>query len=187
MDISGDDRSECNIFINDDAKRRFTNSIFSTCLFSERGFSLDLEDPNLGLPASIGSLIDNKKWSKLCQHSELYNTQIVKEFYSNMRLANKKYVVMVRGFNVSYSEGTINMMYVLKKVDDEYQKKIPRADEAEYEVYMQSLCNPNTTWVESGGKKLVRRMDIKPESKALYQFIKNFVKPTTYNETVNKQ
>ncbi|KAL5055512.1 hypothetical protein RYX36_036194 [Vicia faba] len=159
MNISDDDESDSDIFINDDAKRRFTDYISSRGLFSERGFSLDLDDVNLGLPARIGLLIADKKWNKLYQHPNPYNIQIVKEFYSNLKPSNKKIEVM---------------------------ETLSRADEKDYEVYIQSLCNPNTTWVEFGGVKSVTRMNLKPKSKALYQFIKHSIKPTTHIETINK-
>ena len=78
------------------------------------------------------------------------------------------------------------MVFRMKKMDDEYMEILSRADETDYEVYMQSLCNPKTTWVECGGEKSVRRMDLKTESKAWYQFIKHSIKPTTHIDTINK-
>ncbi|KAL5079373.1 hypothetical protein RYX36_007794, partial [Vicia faba] len=127
MDIFNDEGSDCEIFISDEAMRKFTDCISSRGLFFERGFAFDLKDKNLGyLQAS---------------------------FYSNLKPSNKKFVVMVRSFEVSYYEGTINMMFGIKKVDEEYHDILLMADESEYEVYMQSPCNPNTTWVEYGGEK----------------------------------
>ncbi|KAL5081090.1 hypothetical protein RYX36_009511 [Vicia faba] len=187
IDIYDNGGSDCEIFASDEAKRRFTDCIFNQGIFYERGFTFDPKDENLGIPASIAFFIQSKKWHKLRQHPGSYNIQIVKEFYSNLKPANKKSVVMVRGFEVSYSEGTISMMFDLKKVEEEYHDILSRADESEYEVYMQSLCNPNTTWVGSGGEKFVRRMELKLEPKVWYQFIKHSIKPTTHNETANKR
>ncbi|KAL5074761.1 hypothetical protein RYX36_013745, partial [Vicia faba] len=73
-------------------------------------------DENLGIPARISSLIQIKKWCKLCQHPKSYNIQIVNDFYSNLKPANKKLVVL--------------------KVEEEYHDILERADETEYEVYM---------------------------------------------------
>lgn len=187
MEISDEEGSDSEIFVSDEARRRFTDNVSGRSLFSERGFIMDFDHETLGLPASIASLILTKKWGKFCQQPEAYNTQLIKEFYSNLRPSNKIAEVMVRGFCVSYSEGTINMMCGLRRGDDTYQEILERTDEGEYEVFMQSLCKPGTTWVEAAGEKSVRRMDLLPESKAWYQFIKHSVKPTTHNETVNKQ
>ena len=85
-----------------------------------------------------------------------------------------------------YSEGTINMMYGLKKYDDQYQEILEKVDDMEFEVYMKSLCNSNTAWVESCGEKIVKMMNLKPESKDRYLFIKHSLNPTTHNEIVNK-
>ncbi|KAL5102568.1 hypothetical protein RYX36_006895 [Vicia faba] len=148
--------SDSDVFINGDAKCRFTDNI------------------------------NNKKWIKLCQHPNPYNVQLVKEFYSNLNLANKNNEVMVMRIRVSFSGDTINMILRLRTMSNEYQAILSRADETEYEVYMQSICNANTTWVESEGEKFVIRMDLKPVIKAWYQFVKHIVKPTTHNETINK-
>lgn len=187
MEISDEVGSDSEIFVSDEAKRRFTDNVSSRSLFSERGFIMDFDHETLGLTSRIASLIIAKKWGRFCQQPQAYNTQLVKEFYSNFKPSNKAAEVMVRGFCVSYSEGTINMMCGLKKGDDSYEEILERADEGEYEVFMQSLCRPGTKWVEAAEEKSVRRMDLLPESKAWYQFIKHSVKPTTHNETVNKQ
>lgn len=46
------------------------------------------------------------------------------------------------------------MLFRLNKCDDQYQEILSRADETEYDVYMKSLCNQNTTWLESGGENM---------------------------------
>lgn len=153
IQISDGEGSDSEVFISDKARRSFTDNISGRSLFAERGFLMDFDHETLGLPSSIASLILMKKWGKFCQQPEAYNIQMVKEFYSNLKPSNKKAEVMVRGFCVSYSEGTINMLYGLKRGDDIYQEILDRADEVEYEVYMKSLCNPDTSWVEYGGEK----------------------------------
>lgn len=189
MEISDEEGSDSEIFISDEARRRFIDNISGRSLFSERGFIMDFDHETLGLPSIIASLILTKKWGKFCQQPKPYNVQVVKEFYANLKPSNKNVEVMVRGCYVSYSEGTINMICGLKKKSDNdlYQEILERADETEYEVFMQSLCNPGTKWIEVAGEKSVKRMDLLPEAKAWYQFIKHSVKPTTHNETVNKQ
>lgn len=111
---------------------------------------------------------------------------MVKELYSNLITNNKRHEVMVTRNCVSYSEDTINMIFGLKPPNDLYQYILDRASEKDNEVYLQSLCNPSTTWVEAVGETIVKRIDLKPEVKAWYQFIKHLGKPSTHNETVNK-
>ncbi|KAL5070524.1 hypothetical protein RYX36_021411, partial [Vicia faba] len=87
MEVYVDKGSDCEVFINVDIKKRFTDSIL--------------------------------KWVKFFQKSSPYNTHLVKQFYSNPSITNMK-----------------------KEVMEKYQEILDRADEDEYEVYMQSLCNP---------------------------------------------
>lgn len=94
---------------------------------------------------------------------------------------------MVRGVNVPYSEGTINMMFKLGPVEDDYQDLLLASNDVDYDVYMESLCNPYTKWVETEGEKTVKMMDLRAESMEWYQFIKNSLIPTTHNETINKK
>ncbi|KAL5067676.1 hypothetical protein RYX36_018563 [Vicia faba] len=57
MDTSDDGGSGGEIFVNDEARRRFSECISSQGVFFERDFTYDLKDENLGIPSSIGSLI----------------------------------------------------------------------------------------------------------------------------------
>ncbi|KAL5076051.1 hypothetical protein RYX36_015035, partial [Vicia faba] len=57
-----DEGSDCEVYISADAKRRFIDSISRRGRFYERGFIMDIEDENLGLPGRIGSLIKLNKW-----------------------------------------------------------------------------------------------------------------------------
>ncbi|KAL5097860.1 hypothetical protein RYX36_002187, partial [Vicia faba] len=67
--------------------------------------------------------------------------------------------------------------------EDYYQEILKIAYDVEFAVYMKSLGILGTAWLESGGEKTVKRMDLRPKSKAWYQFIKHSLNPTTYNET----
>lgn len=67
--------------------------------------------------------------------------------------------VKVRGIKVVYSEENINMVFGLRNVSHTYQNPLETFDEAEYDVYMKSLCNPGTKWIDLGADKMARRMD----------------------------
>ncbi|KAL5075764.1 hypothetical protein RYX36_014748 [Vicia faba] len=111
-------------------------------------------------------LVKARKWAKSCQQSLSFNTQIVKEFYANLVDTNNKMVeVVVRGVKVSYTEETINMHFQLKRIKDKYQELMDASNVNDFDVYMESLCNFGTKWVESGGEKTIKRMDLHPEMK----------------------
>ncbi|KAL5074701.1 hypothetical protein RYX36_013685 [Vicia faba] len=92
----------------------------------------------------------------------------VKEFYENLVDSNKKPEVMVNGIHASYSEVKINLFFKLKNTEDHHQEILNRVDEDEFEIYMQSLCNLGTAWVETRGEKTVKGMDLRPKVKAWY-------------------
>ncbi|KAL5074864.1 hypothetical protein RYX36_013848 [Vicia faba] len=127
-EISDEESSDYEVFITDEARQRFTDIISGIAMFSERGFIMDKNEENQGLLGDI-----------------------VKEFYANLVDSNKKPEVMVRGIRVSYSEGTINVLFKLKNTKDHYPEIMNRADDDEFEIYMQSLCNLGIVWVETGG------------------------------------
>lgn len=78
------------------------------------------------------------------------------------------------------------MVFLLGNVEDTYQNQLEISKDQDYNIYMESLCNPVTKWVEAGGEKTVRRMDLRHESKVWYQFIKHYLRPTTHIETISK-
>ncbi|KAL5060687.1 hypothetical protein RYX36_032291, partial [Vicia faba] len=76
---------------------------------------------------------------------------VVKELYDNLVDTNNKWVeVVVRGYKVSYLEGTINMFFKLGNHEDRYHELLTALDDADFDVYMESLCNIRNKWVESG-------------------------------------
>ncbi|KAI5389964.1 hypothetical protein KIW84_075326 [Lathyrus oleraceus] len=112
----------------------------------------------------------------------------MKEFYENLvDITNGKAEVMVRGVKVYYFEGTINILSKLGLVKDRYRDLMVASDDVDYDVYMESLCNPSTKWVEFGGQKTLKIMDFRSESNVRYQSIKHFLRPITHNEIVNRK
>ncbi|KAL5098481.1 hypothetical protein RYX36_002808 [Vicia faba] len=146
--------------------QRFSEYFSGMNMFSEHGFIMDKGDKNLGIAEDIGMLIKARKWDKNGQQPVSFNTKIMKEFYANLvDTNNKKDEIVVRGVKVSYAEGTINMHFHLKRNEDKYQELLDALDDNDFDVYMESLCNLGTKWVESGGEKNVKRMDLQPEMK----------------------
>lgn len=75
----------------------------------------------------------------------------MKDFSANLvDTNNKKAEVVVRGVKVSYFEGTINMLFRLGPVEYKYQDLLLASDDVNFDVYMDSLCTPNTKWVGNG-------------------------------------
>lgn len=77
-------------------------------------------------------------------------------------------------------------MFGLGSIEDTYQNLLKCFDDQDYNIYLESLCNSDTKWIEAGGENIVRRMDLCLESKVWYQYVKLFLRPTAHNETVNK-
>lgn len=162
VNYSDEDVSDGETFINSDVSQRFTDYLSGNIIHSKRCFILDMQDENLGLPRDIGKLFKAIKWTKFFQQPQPYNTQIVKELYVNLvDTINKNDEVAMRGVKVSYSKGIVNMMFKLGDVEDIYQNLLVNFDDGDYDVYIKSLCNPNTESVETGGEKTVKRMDLR--------------------------
>ncbi|KAL5075033.1 hypothetical protein RYX36_014017 [Vicia faba] len=139
------------------------------------------QEDNLGLPGDIGTMTRAKRWMKFYQQLLLYNTQLVKKFYANLvNTNNRSDEVIVRGINVSYSDGLINMFFSLNNNEDRYQELLYASDDRDFDVYMESLCNLGTKWLEYGGDKIMKRMNLRPEAKVWYQFVKHLLRPTIH-------
>lgn len=95
--------------------------------------------------------------------------QLVKEIYANMvDITDKKPEVKVHGVKLLYSKAMINMVFGIGNFEDIYQNLLANSDEQKYNVYMESLCNLDTKWIEAGGEKIVRRINLRYESKFWY-------------------
>ncbi|KAL5100366.1 hypothetical protein RYX36_004693, partial [Vicia faba] len=117
IDLTDDEGSNSETFFNIDASQRFSYLFYRMSMISEHGFILDKQEENIGLLRDI-------------------------EFYANsMDTNNKRDEVVVRGVNVSYSKGTINMNFDLSNTEDRYQELLDDSDDGHFDVYMKSLCN----------------------------------------------
>ncbi|KAL5076187.1 hypothetical protein RYX36_015171, partial [Vicia faba] len=97
MDISYDEGRDGEVFINADAKQRFTSSISRRGMHSERGFTFDREDANLGLPGRIGSLIKLKKWTNLSRLQKTFHK--MKDVASISRRCKHLFHVRISNFS----------------------------------------------------------------------------------------
>ncbi|KAI5414266.1 hypothetical protein KIW84_058411 [Lathyrus oleraceus] len=78
------------------------------------------------------------------------------------------------------------MVLGLRNVGDTYQNVLDISSEGDYDAYMDSLCNSGTKWIGCGTNKTVRRIDLCPDSKAWYQFIKHSLRLIAHNEFLSK-
>ncbi|MCI02734.1 hypothetical protein A2U01_0023768, partial [Trifolium medium] len=116
--VSGD----FEIFATSEVEHRFTNSISAKTFHTERGFLFNMKDTTLAIPADFARVITHHKWQRLALHPTNFNSQIVKEFYSNLtNPAQKVREVVVRGKGVLYSEQNINKYFKLEGGDCAYQ------------------------------------------------------------------
>ncbi|KAL5059451.1 hypothetical protein RYX36_031055 [Vicia faba] len=147
-----DEGSDYETLINFNASQGSLSIFFGISMFSEHGFILDKGEENLGISRDIEMLIKTRKF--------------VKEFYANpVETNNKRDDVVVRGVKMSYVEETINMHFHMKRTEDKYQDLLDALDDNDFDVYMESLCNLGTKWVELGGEKIVKRIDLRHEMK----------------------
>ncbi|KAL5062037.1 hypothetical protein RYX36_023774 [Vicia faba] len=49
-------------------------------------------------------------------------------------------------------------------IEDQYQEILEKADDDDFDEYIQSLCNLGTAWLELRGENTFKRMDSNPES-----------------------
>lgn len=103
-----------------------------------------------------------------------------------MDITSKRLEVRVRCIKVVYSEETIIMVLGLRNVGNTYQNVLDTSSKGDYDAYMESLCNPGTKWIDCGTNKTVRRIDLCPDSKAWYQFIKHSLRLIAHNEFLSK-
>ncbi|KAL5076810.1 hypothetical protein RYX36_015794 [Vicia faba] len=126
------------------------------------------------------------KWTRFCKYPQPYNVQLVNELYANqVDITSKRVKVKVRGVKESYYKATINMVFDLGNVYDTYQNLLETSDDQDYNIYLESLCNLGTKWIEPSGEKTERKMDLYPESKTWYLFIKHSIHHTSHKETIN--
>lgn len=98
VDCSDSISSYVETLINNNAKQHFIKIFTSNSVNSKRGSIFNMDDDNLGVTDEVGRIITIHKWKKLCKHLNLYNMQIVKDFYSNMvNTSQKRLEVIVRG------------------------------------------------------------------------------------------
>ncbi|KAL5079097.1 hypothetical protein RYX36_007518, partial [Vicia faba] len=103
VELSDDERSDNETFINVDASPRFSKFISGMGMLSEHGFIFDNSEEDIG---------------------------------------------------------TINMIFSLSNIEDRYQELLDSFDDGYFYVFMESLCNMGTKWLESGGENTVKRMDL---------------------------
>ncbi|KAL5079039.1 hypothetical protein RYX36_007460, partial [Vicia faba] len=134
-----------------DASKRFSDYFSGMSMLSEHGFVLDNQEDNFGFLVDIGTMIRAKRWMMFCQQPLSYNTQLVKMIYANLADTNNiRAEVVIGGVSISYSDGRINMLFGLNTIEDRYQELLEALNDGDFEVYMESLCNMGTRWLEFG-------------------------------------
>lgn len=135
-------------FVNSDIQRRYMKVFVVRNMLSEKRFIFDLESKDLGLICKIEHVIIWQKWKIFFKHPQYYNTQIMKEFYSNLRnTSQKKLEVFVRGILVHYSKKKINTVLGGKNVEDSNHSLFEKMDDMNLDMVRESLCLPGTAWL----------------------------------------
>ncbi|GMN61915.1 hypothetical protein TIFTF001_030986 [Ficus carica] len=95
--------------------------------------------------------------------------------------------VYVRGVHVPIDEDTINQSYRLDGVDDLHTKYAAKASADSLDRVLENVCVPITMWTVSTQRKLtVPRVNLTPQYKVWYHFLKTRLMPSTHLQTVSK-
>ena len=71
---SDEESDESAVFMNSEASRWFTEYFRKMSVLSERGFTYDNQEEDLGIIGEIGTTIRKLKWMKLCRQPGAFNT-----------------------------------------------------------------------------------------------------------------
>ena len=122
-------------FITRDAERLYHDSLFNRTFVPERGIS----NSNV----YFNFIIQEKGWTKLCEHPSPGIAPVVREFHSNLRDRIGS-TVYVRGKWVDFSVAMINRLYNLADNDsDAYRALFLKTD---YQQLMRSLTRGHREW-----------------------------------------
>ncbi|GMN66871.1 hypothetical protein TIFTF001_035931 [Ficus carica] len=167
------------------ARKRFNDSFAERNLWPERGFAYMSSD-TLGYPEYIYSVIFKNKWKNFCQHPSAAIVPLVREFYANFDVGNPN-SVYVRGKRVDISGTTINDVYRLNDVEDEYLEFSKRVHGNQLSEIIKEICVPGTEWIKSAhGSLSLSRCNLKPGPMIWNHFLKSRLMPSTHDITVNK-
>ncbi|GMN69096.1 hypothetical protein TIFTF001_038155 [Ficus carica] len=122
----------------------------------------------------------------LGQHPSVAIIPLVKEFYANFDDGSPN-SVYVRGKRVDISGATINKVYRLDDVEDEYLEFSKRVHENQLSEIVKEICVPGTEWIKSTrGSISLSRCNLKPGPMIWNHFLKSKLMPSTHDHTVNK-
>ncbi|MED6223857.1 hypothetical protein PIB30_078233 [Stylosanthes scabra] len=134
--------------------------------------------------------IENRKWERLTNPIQAVGQNMVREFYANAWKPEKKkrkpftYKTMVRGKEISFAPQDIKRVLRLRKDplpnvasnEERVANKDYRLDHVQ-----ENLCIEGGEWVrhKDGRLHYLRRADLEPMTKGLYDFVCRSIMPTT--------
>ncbi|MED6189560.1 hypothetical protein PIB30_097179 [Stylosanthes scabra] len=134
--------------------------------------------------------IQQRKWEKFTKLIQAVGHLMVKEFYANaweLDKAKRKpytYTSMVRGTDVSFAPSNIKRVLKLRKdpIPDapSYHERKANKD-FRLDHVLEDMCEEGADWVRhrDGRPHFLRRSDLEPMTKGLYEFICRSILPTT--------
>lgn len=94
---SNSNLSDLEILFNSDTQNGFTKIFGGKSINSKRGFIFDIKEEYLGLTSVVRRFITRHRWKNFYKHPLNYNTQWMKELYSNLINTNKKTRIVFAG------------------------------------------------------------------------------------------
>ncbi|MED6141288.1 hypothetical protein PIB30_101863 [Stylosanthes scabra] len=134
--------------------------------------------------------IQQRKWEKFAKPIQAIGHLMVKEFYANAWEPDKAkrkpytYTSRVRGTDVSFAPSNIKRVLKLRKdpIPDapSYHERKANKD-YRLDHVLEDLCEVGEYWVRyrDGRPHFLRRSDLEPMTKGLYEFICRSILPTT--------
>ncbi|GAU46939.1 hypothetical protein TSUD_180430 [Trifolium subterraneum] len=165
---SNSDSTDFNFFVNIEAKRRFNKSISAKSFHTERGFVFSLKDEELSIPEDFTRVINGLGWKRFAKQPSSYNSQWVKEFYSNLTDPNqKRRDFVVRGKGILFSEANIIEFFNTHVENCSYDATLATISDEELTDVMKSMTIEGTDWM-SKDDWTIKRMSLKPAFRVLY-------------------
>ncbi|GAU27557.1 hypothetical protein TSUD_29890 [Trifolium subterraneum] len=145
---SNSDSEDFDFFVNIEDERRFNKSISAKSFQTERGFVFSLKDEELSIPEDFARVITGLGWKRFAKQPSSYNSQWVKEIYSNLTDTNqKRREVVVRGKGILFSEANINKFFNIHVENCSYEATLATISDEELTDVMKSMAMEGTDWM----------------------------------------
>ncbi|MED6212116.1 hypothetical protein PIB30_080196 [Stylosanthes scabra] len=172
---------------------RFNKYINHREVLVESKILIDMDELSL-----ISEQINERKWQKLIDPSQVVGYTMMREFYANAWVMESEkhlpltYTSFIRGKNISFSPEAIHKVLNLRNsplnnVASYHDRK--NTDDLRPDDILRDLCISGAKWVtyDNGKPYFLRRADLQNMARGWYEFVTRSVMPTTNRSEVNTE